>query len=143
MFTIIYEKNTGEVKSITSEKNADNLAKAISDNLAFISVETLPQYNMLRQKLVIKNNSIAVEDRQLTADQLKMVEWQERASEIASLKDWFDTEYTYKEQKYRRLVALGKTDDDGIDGNTKLLALYNEAEEKRARIQGLEKVINN
>lgn len=143
MFTIIYEKTTGIVKSITSETNADNLLKAINDDLSFIRVDDLPKYNMLRQRLVVKNNILSIEDLQLTSDQLKMVEWQEYSSEKTQLIEWFNTEYTYKEQKYRRLIALNKADDDGIDGNTKLLALYNEAEEKRARIQELEKVINN
>lgn len=59
--------------------------------------------------------------------------------EYYSLKNWFDTIYTYKEQKYRRLLALNKNDDDGISGQTKLNSLYLEAEEKRARIQELEK----
>lgn len=61
--------------------------------------------------------------------------------EIQELKQWFDTDYTRKEQKYRRLIALDKLDDDGVDGQTKLIALYEEAEEKRARIQELEKLI--
>ena len=143
MFTIIYEKTTGIVKSITSETNADNLSKAINDDLSFIRVDDLPKYNMLRQRLVVKNNILIVEDLQLTSDQLKMVEWQEYSSEKTQLIEWFNTEYTYKEQKYRRLIVLNKADDDGVDGNTKLLALYNEAEEKRARIQELEQCINN
>lgn len=54
------------------------------------------------------------------------------------LKQWFDTIYAYQEQKFRRLMALNKTDDDGVSAEEKLNALYLEAEEKRARIQALE-----
>lgn len=63
-------------------------------------------------------------------------------NEHYELKKWFDNTYTYKEQKYRRLIALNKLDDDGVDGQTKLNFLYQEAEEKRARIQELEKLLN-
>lgn len=59
-------------------------------------------------------------------------------NELFDLKYWFDNIYTYKEQKYRRLIALNKLDDDGIDGQTKLNKLYKEAEEKRTKIQELE-----
>lgn len=54
------------------------------------------------------------------------------------LKQWFDTIYAYQEQKFRRLMALNKTDDDGVSAAEKLNALYLEAEEKRAQIQALE-----
>lgn len=57
------------------------------------------------------------------------------------LKQWFDTIYAYQEQKFRRLMALNKTDDDGVSAAEKLNALYLEAEEKRKQIQELEKEI--
>ena len=59
-------------------------------------------------------------------------------NEIFKLKDWFESEYSYKEQKFRRLIALNKLDDDGIDAKTKLTELYIEAESKRIKIQMLE-----
>ena len=59
-------------------------------------------------------------------------------NEINELKSWFNTYYTEHEQKYRRLITLNKTDDDEVDGQTKLITLYEEAEQKRARIQELE-----
>ena len=62
-------------------------------------------------------------------------------NEIIAYEEWFDIEYARKEQKYRRIIALDKLDDDGIDGNTKLIALYEEAEQKRKRIQELEKLV--
>lgn len=58
--------------------------------------------------------------------------------EMNELKSWFNTYYTEHEQKYRRLITLNKADDDEIDGQTKLITLYEEAEQKRARIQELE-----
>lgn len=59
------------------------------------------------------------------------------ADRITALKQWFDYEYTYKEQKFRRLLALDKCDDDGIAAEIKLRDLYLEAEEKRKQIQEL------
>ena len=59
-------------------------------------------------------------------------------NEINELKNWFNTYYTEHEQKYRRLITLNKADDDEVDGQTKLITLYEEAEQKRARIQELE-----
>ena len=61
--------------------------------------------------------------------------------EYYELKDWFNNEYSYKEQKLRRLIALNKLDDDNMDASLKLNMLYNEAETKRLRIQMLEKLI--
>lgn len=58
--------------------------------------------------------------------------------ELEDLKIWFNEYYTQHEQKYRRLIALNKVDDDEVDGQTKLITLYEEAEQKRARIQELE-----
>ena len=63
---------------------------------------------------------------------------QEKAQiRIEELKSWFENEYSYKEQKYRRLLALDKADDDGIAAEIKLRDLYLEAEEKRKQIQEL------
>ena len=58
--------------------------------------------------------------------------------ELEDLKIWFNEYYTQHEQKYRRLITLNKADDDEVDGQTKLITLYEEAEQKRARIQELE-----
>lgn len=64
-------------------------------------------------------------------------------TEYESLKSWFDNYYTIHEQKYRRLYTLNKNDDDGVSGYDKLIALYNNAETKRKRIQELEVLIND
>lgn len=74
--------------------------------------------------------------------QFKICEYQtdeldEAKVELEDLKIWFNEYYTQHEQKYRRLITLNKVDDD-IDGQTKLITLYEEAEQKRARIQELE-----
>lgn len=67
----------------------------------------------------------------------------EMLQELWQLQTWFNVYYTQHEQKYNRLIALNKQDDDGIDGNTKLINLYNEAEIKRARIQELERLLSD
>lgn len=58
--------------------------------------------------------------------------------EMLELNNWFDGYYAVHEQKYRRLIALNKLDDDGANATDKLTALYEEAEIKRRRIQELE-----
>lgn len=63
--------------------------------------------------------------------------------EYADLIYWFKHDYASKEQKYRRLIALNKLDDDGVSANGKLNTLYKEAEIKRARIQELEALIGH
>ena len=63
-------------------------------------------------------------------------------NEYYALKTWFNSVYSYKEQKFRRLTALNKNDDDGVNPQTKLTMLYEEAETKRARIQELELLLN-
>lgn len=56
--------------------------------------------------------------------------------ELSYLTGWFSNFYTIHEQKYNRLIALGMTESNPQE---KLLELYEEAEAKRARIQELEK----
>lgn len=58
--------------------------------------------------------------------------------EQIELTEWFDGYYTIHEQKYRRLEALSKADDDGKSAAVKLKALYEEAEEKRKRLQEIQ-----
>lgn len=62
-------------------------------------------------------------------------------NEIVELKEWFDIFYAQHEQKYRRLYTLNKQTDEGEDPHDKLLALYAEAEIKRARIQEIERLL--
>lgn len=61
--------------------------------------------------------------------------------EILDLKRWFDVSYTQHEQKYNRLIALGKKCDNGDEPADKLLELYETAETNRKRIQELEKLL--
>ena len=63
--------------------------------------------------------------------------------ELTELKEWYDIEYERKEQKYRRLHTLGKLTDEGNNPYDELIALYQEAETKRARIQELERLLSD
>lgn len=63
-------------------------------------------------------------------------------SEIDRLKWWFDNYYAQHEQKYRRLHTLNMPTDEGTSAYDALIALYNEGEIKRARIQELEALID-
>ena len=73
MFTIIYEKSTGNVLNITSESNADELRKAIPETSDFIFVDKLPQVIPYRQVLKVVDNALTVENLQLSAEQEKEV----------------------------------------------------------------------
>lgn len=81
------------------------------------------------------NETIQVNEVLFNEDEKKKLSAQK---EIITLKEWFESEYSYKEQKFRRLISLNKLDDDGIDAKTKLTDLYIEAESKRTKIQMLE-----
>ena len=61
--------------------------------------------------------------------------------EYENIIGWFNGYYAEHEQKFRRLIALNKLDDDGCDPNIKLLSLYNEAERKRKRVQEIENAL--
>lgn len=63
--------------------------------------------------------------------------------EYGYLLNWFDTEYTKQEQKYRRFQVLNLNCDDGKKPYDALVELYNDAEIKRKRIQELRKEIFN
>lgn len=63
--------------------------------------------------------------------------------EIVKIKNWFDTIYTQKEQKFRRLRTLNLMCDNGADPYSELMSLYQDAEIKRKRIQEIEKILEN
>ncbi len=70
-----------------------------------------------------------------------MMNAEELRAEIWVLGLWFENEYTKDEQKFRRLSTMGRLCDDGSDPNAKLIALYEEAEENRAKIKQYEKML--
>ena len=86
MFTIIYEKSTGNVLNITSESNADELRKAIPETSDFIFVESLLEYNYLRQYLIVENKQLKVVNKKLTAEQEQEITNLEAQQEIEALK---------------------------------------------------------
>lgn len=90
-------------------------------------------------KLVIKEIEKDIKgNRQFKICEYQIDELDKAKVELENLKIWFNEYYTQHEQKYRRLITLNKVDDDEVDGQTKLITLYEEAEQKRARIQELE-----
>lgn len=86
MFTIIYEKSTGNVLNITSESNADELRKAIPETSDFIFVESLPVYSYLRQYLIVENKQLKVINKKLTTEQEQEITNLEAKQEIDALK---------------------------------------------------------
>lgn len=93
-------------------------------------------------KLVIEEIEKDIKgNRQFKICEYQTDELDEAKVELENLKIWFNEYYTQHEQKYRRLITLNKVDDDEVDGQTKLITLYEEAEQKRARIQELESII--
>lgn len=61
-------------------------------------------------------------------------------NEIYELKDWFNYYYAIHEQKYNRMKRMGDTSEDW---DTLMTELDKEAEEKRKKIQELEKILHN
>lgn len=84
-----------------------------------------------------KGKVIKIIDGKYVAVDKVLTEEEKAQIQIKELKHWFDTEYTKLEQKYRRLRALNKLCEDSSNPETKLLELYNMAEEKRLEIQRL------
>lgn len=67
----------------------------------------------------------------------------ESDKKLVKLKTWFNTTYRYKDEKYNRLIILGKLDDDGVSPEIKRKELYEEAENVRKEIQSLEEELKN
>ncbi len=61
-------------------------------------------------------------------------------TEYQNIIGWFNGYYAEHEQKYRRLIALNKLDDDGGAPQSKLVSLYKEAEIKRKRLQEIQQI---
>ena len=132
MFTIIYEKSTGNVLNITSESNADELRKAIPETSDFIFVDELPQVIPYRQVLKVVNNALTVENLKLSAEQEKNISIMEINAQINALKEQL-AETDYKALKF-------------IDGEftEKEYAPIREARKNyRIKINALEKCLKN
>ena len=99
MFTIIYEKSTGNVLNITSESNSDELRKAIPETSDFIFVNELPQVIPYRQVLKVVNNALTVENLQLSAEQEKNISIMKINAQINTLKEQL-AETDYKALKF-------------------------------------------
>lgn len=99
MFTIIYEKASGNVINITSKSDADELRKAIPETYDFIFVEELPQVTPYRQVLKVVDNALTVENLQLTSEQEKEVSIMEINIQINTLKEQL-AETDYKALKF-------------------------------------------
>ena len=146
MFTIIYEKETGAVINVTSGRGDEDALRQAIDNERkdYIFVEELPEMqNYRRQYLKVEDGNLILANREFDEEGEKFVQELEAYDEIAEHREWFNTLYTKNEQKYNRLVFLGKQCDDGTDAKDALLDLYNEAETRRIRIQELERKVEN
>lgn len=64
-------------------------------------------------------------------------------NEINNIKGWYENYYSQHEQKYRRLHLLNRLTNNGKDPYNELINLYSEAEDKRARIQELERLLSD
>ena len=132
MFTIIYEKSTGNVLNITSESNADELRNAIPETSDFIFVNELPQVIPYRQVLKVVNNALTVENLQLTAEQEKNISIMEITVQINALKEKL-AETDYK--------ALKSTDGEFTE--EEYAPIREERKNYRIKINELEKCLEN
>jgi len=80
----------------------------------------------------VVSNKLVIEDYEETPPQ------ELAKKELYEIEQWFETTYTQKEQKYNRLITLGKLTDDGKDPAQVLKELYLLAEKNRKIIQDLE-----
>lgn len=131
MFTIIYEKSNGNVINITSESNADALRKAIPETYDFIFVDTLPEYDFYRQKLLVKDESLIVENLNLTPEQEKQIIKIETLSEIEKLKEFLNN------TDYKALKFI-----DGALSEEEYAPIREERQKARDKINELEKYLN-
>ena len=132
MFTIIYEKSTGNVLNITSESNADELRKAIPETSDFIFVDELPQVIPYRQVLKVVNNALTVENLQLTAEQEKEISIIEINTKINILKEQL------AETDYKALKFI-----DGEFTEEEYAPIREERKNYRIKINELEKCLEN
>ena len=132
MFTIIYEKSTGNVLNITSESNADELRKAIPETSDFIFVDKLPQVIPYRQVLKVVNNSLTVENLQLSAEQEKNISIMEITVQINTLKEQL------AETDYKALKFI-----DGEFTEEEYAPIREERKNYRIKINELEKCLEN
>ena len=132
MFTIIYEKSTGNVLNITSESNADELRKAIPETSDFIFVNELPQVIPYRQVLKVVNNALTVENLQLTAEQEKEISIIEINTKINILKEQL------AETDYKALKFI-----DGEFTEEEYTPIRKERKNYRIKINELEKCLEN
>lgn len=132
MFTIIYEKSTGNVLNITSESNADELRKAIPETSDFIFVDELPQVIPYRQVLKVVNNALTVENLQLSAEQEKEISIIEINTKINILKEQL------AETDYKALKFI-----DGEFTEEEYAPIREERKNYRIKINELEKCLEN
>ena len=132
MFTIIYEKSTGNVINITSESNADELRKAIPETYDFIFVDELRQINHYRQIMKVVNNALTVENLQLTAEQEKNISIMEITVQINTLKE------KLAETDYKALKFI-----DGEFTEEEYTPIRKERKNYRIKINELEKCLEN
>ena len=132
MFTIIYEKSTGNVLNITSESNADELRKAIPETYDFIFVDKLPQVIPYRQVLKVVDNALTVENLQLSAEQEKNISIMEITVQIDALKE------KLAETDYKALKFI-----DGEFTEEEYAPIREERKHYRIKINELEKCLEN
>ena len=132
MFTIIYEKSTGNVINITSESNADELRKAIPETSDFIFVDELPQVIPYRQVLKVVDNALTVENLQLSAEQEKEISIIEINTKINILKEQL------AETDYKALKFI-----DGEFTEEEYAPIREERKNYRIKINELEKCLEN
>ena len=132
MFTIIYEKSTGNVLNITSESNADELRKAIPETSDFIFVDKLPQVIPYRQVLKVVDNALTVENLQLSAEQEKNISIMEINAQINALKEQL------AETDYKALKFI-----DGEFTEEEYAPIRKERKACRIKINELEKCLEN
>ena len=116
-------KEQGHYETIKEYENGGKDVKWVVD---VMGVEAQPEKTIIEDIYIYKEYTL---NEKLNQERLNLI-------------DWYNTEYTKNEQKYRRLYTLNKLTDNGTDPYRELINLYNEAEIKRARIQEIERLLS-
>lgn len=130
MFTVIYEKETGFVKSFFNGKSdsADMLKAIDTAILGFIYVDDIPEMtNNLRQKLKVEGDEVKVFNLELSPEEDRQIRLYEINAEIRELKRFLSST-DYKAIKFA----------EGVMTDEEYFPIKFQREEWRAEINRLE-----
>ena len=117
MFTIIYEKETGRIISITNKTEADELRAVLPADKDFIFVDEVPNAAPYRQYLIVEGGKLMVKDMEISPEREKENRAYELNAQIEQLKmqlaswDYKTSKHAdgdYTDEEWQAIVAQRK-----------------------------------